>query len=135
MITLKQILEKIKDLTNKVTNLEGKILYNNPSGTLGNVSLNEEPNNCKLHIFYTDSYSGYQGNTIVDLSISKKFAINGMRYNSNNNKSENFVTNFEVVANTIIVNSYTSFNRSYDSGNISGTISNYVKINKVVGYI
>lgn len=116
--------------------INGTILYENEAGTNINFTLNQSEKDFKeLAVYSVENYSSSKEQipiTRID-TTNKNFSISGMVFN--NTKTCNFTTTYIIQDQQIKINNKASFERDYNTGNISGNLDiNRILITKVIGY-
>ena len=111
--------------------LNSTVLYENSSGTNGNISCSENISNFKYLEITTKSGNVHKVKTL------NSFALNEMTYfiESGIPYSANIVNTYAISANNINVVNKVSFLRNYSTGAINGDLSNNrLYITMIIGY-
>lgn len=109
-------------------NLVGYTLYENATGSNGDITLSDSVNNYEyIEIYFTSS--GYAGSKKIDLSTSTSFMIN-LPFIYNNGYYDR-MSKYSISGNTITYNSSININ-----SNFSSVITGYneILIKKIIGY-
>lgn len=113
--------------------IEGTVVYENSSGSTGNITLTKSIESVK----YIDiEYSAWEAYSTKRLyaPVGKTIIIDGMVMDTENS-TKNFSTSYAITNTSLTKGNGAWFNRSYVTGEISGNnTSNKVKIHKVVAY-
>ena len=129
------ILNAIKKLNSKINDLQGKILYENTSGTTGTVTLSDSSSNYKyLEIFYRSNDDLYGSIKVSNPNGKNIVIVSAIPHNNSNNcylKS----TSLNINSNKITVNSYSEVALKSNGELTVDTDKNCIYITKVLGYI
>lgn len=120
-------------------NAAGTLLYDNPSGTTGNVQLNDKYTNYKyLDIYFKESWTGTQFSMRISTDIAYFTAncnVSRSGYNGFMSMAKQYYLNNN---NTIYTNQYAEFIgiyfNFYNANHSWENSTDYISIIKVVGY-
>lgn len=117
------------DTDNNVNNLIGVVLYNNSTGTTGNITdLSDDVSNYSyLEIFY--SYNGSRQSTKI---IGNKASL--IVHTTSNNQTYLLFKEVSFSGTSMTVNSYQQWNNVWGTSNVNASNTNGIYVIKIVGY-
>lgn len=117
------------DTDNNLNNLIGVELYNNTSGTTGNITdLSDNVSNYSyLEIFY--SYNGSRQSTKI---IGNKASL--IVHTTSNNQTYLLFKEVTFSGTSMTVNSYQQWNNVWGTSNVNASNTNSIYVIKIVGY-
>lgn len=121
-----------KALNDKVTNLKGKVLYNNNSGSNGTVTLSESSANFDcLEIFFKEQ-SG-----VPEFSSTRVSSANGKRANLEISSTDSSASGVWIKLKTVSISGTAISSVFQAEGAVKGgtvSNSNFIYIVKIIGY-
>ena len=127
--------DKIDRNAEEIKILNGTVIYNNSSGSAGDIEFLKSIANCKYIDVVYSAWGGFSTKRFYE-PVGKSCFIDGMVF-SNDNSSYNFVHSYSISDTGMTRKTYSgAFLRDYTTGNISGLPggNNNVKIHKVICY-
>lgn len=117
------------DTDNNVNNLIGVVLYNNSTGTTGNITdLSDDVSNYSyLEIFY--SYNGSRQSTKI---IGNKASL--IVHTTSNNQTYLLFKEVSFSGTSMTVNTYQQWNNVWGTSNVNASNTNGIYVIKIVGY-
>lgn len=117
------------DTDNNVNNLIGVVLYNNSTGTTGNITdLSDDVSNYSyLEIFY--SYNGSRQSTKI---IGNKASL--IVHTTSNNQTYLLFKEVSFSGTSMTVNTYQQWNNVWGTSNVNASNTNSIYVIKIVGY-